>query len=342
MVMVIPVKRGFTLIELLVVIAVIALLISILLPALGRARESARQLKCSASLRSVGQAVHVYTVDYRFYPPNYVYADGPESMTWRMEDQLDSNPQPVNGYIHWSYSLVDSGGVPQDAFKCPTVLRGGAPSTNPGSNRDNWEAWQVNDLGQGPGAQLPFDRQVARIAYTGNGAVFPRNKFGATGRARRNQLVNPAWVDASMLGPAGTILATEWAEKNQWQSVADGLVSKSHRAVSPFLGISSGANVYDEPPFGTAPRFEYPPLSALDREQGSNLVVHPNSILNAVGRHHPGKKDEWGGTANFVFIDGHVETMTVAQSIRDRKWGDRYYSLTGNNKVDLEANRPTR
>jgi prepilin-type N-terminal cleavage/methylation domain-containing protein/prepilin-type processing-associated H-X9-DG protein len=54
-------RKGFTLIELLVVVAIIAVLVAILLPALGRARENARTILCGANLRQIGMGLLMYS-----------------------------------------------------------------------------------------------------------------------------------------------------------------------------------------------------------------------------------------------------------------------------------------
>ena len=108
-----PTDRGaFTLVELLVVIGIIALLISILLPSLNRAREQARQVACLSNLRQVGLAFVMYSNENKGKFPYHA----------------DLNGQYPEDWIHWQTGArpVENSAVAPyigkfvpDVFRCP-------------------------------------------------------------------------------------------------------------------------------------------------------------------------------------------------------------------------------
>lgn len=111
--------RGFTLIELLVVIAVIALLISILLPALGKARDAGRTTRCISNIRQMGMSGSLYAMDNkdRLWPAKIRTSTGTEYAAWaRLPDPND----PTMAIPGLAYKYLDNA---DKAGECPANKR---------------------------------------------------------------------------------------------------------------------------------------------------------------------------------------------------------------------------
>jgi prepilin-type processing-associated H-X9-DG protein/prepilin-type N-terminal cleavage/methylation domain-containing protein len=111
---------GFTLVELLVVIGIIALLISILLPALGRARESAMQVSCMSNMRQLGVAYLNYANEWDGFLP----AIGPSNVFWAVKVHPYAGLNPDGVFSFDDYRTSGANSPAASIYICP-VTKGG-------------------------------------------------------------------------------------------------------------------------------------------------------------------------------------------------------------------------
>jgi len=151
--------RGFTLVELLVVIGIIALLISILLPSLNKARETANRVKCAANLKAIGNSLLLYSNDSRGGYPRTIYNAGLTSggilvPTWGT-GAFSTNPfnngtpgvqRPYDNDISAAiYLLLSTQDITGDSFVCPSSSAEKWDFGGASNSVANWSNWNGQD-----------------------------------------------------------------------------------------------------------------------------------------------------------------------------------------------------
>ncbi len=333
-------SRGFTLIELLVVVAIIALLISILLPSLARARELSKRTVCAANMKGIGTGFAAYatgnqddwpipahmasTLNYAtkvIYVGKIGYRRGLKAAADAGESFLDSNNNgdPAISTTRAFWYLVRSGTASPKSFICPSSEDQPNSEDNPQNYWDfgvddsqslNATATVYNQSGSwGAGPSQPGANGYKQCSY---GYQVP---FGKNGKPNPN-------VDQDMA------LAADKGPYGAWYEAGKDYLKNGSPA--PWNGTSD-TTVND------------PSTSTYDTA-GPNSTSGPDDWRRFNSPNHGGAGD--GEGQNVLYPDGHADfaTTPMAGTAKDNiytAWSPKTGNTPGVTYFDrIQGNRP--
>jgi prepilin-type N-terminal cleavage/methylation domain-containing protein len=266
-------SNGFTLVELLVVIGIIALLISILLPSLQKARESANTVKCLSNMRQLGMAMTQYIQQNKgVLPPQQVAATTayPDGTQWTFLLAQNGYIKPVDMLTDKTNRYSHDRGT-GTVWMCPSmpaqIFVAGTSTTHwdgqPNISSYSGSMKDPSDPTKWVGITTSYGLLTVGTQYSSMSDRFPFVNFFHKG--------SDASIDAALSNPI-------WSRK---------ITKIKKSTTTPMIVEGQAMNYWKK----AAPLCPYPDLFAA--------------------RHGRRQNNGWDGLSNVVFFDGHGETINT-------------------------------
>ena len=206
-------RKGFTLVELLVVIGIIALLISILLPSLSRAREQAKRVQCASNVRQFCTTMIMYAQNNKGWFPDVGNADG----TWDHSGNTTKKWVELQQMHPAARDMFVEYGLPRQMFFCPSQ-----PET---------ESPTGSGVALGPVWQYPAQQN---FAFTGYMILGGRQILAKDVAFAKSKGAHTGWEEViAGLQPGQSIIPTKLGRKAFYQVLVADLTRSKGNDLAP-------------------------------------------------------------------------------------------------------------